>query len=157
MVWTEQQHRGRTGDRALYSVWKHTFHSANKLLLKSHLTGSGVIAVGAVPEFRRQEWLCSPDSQGARPTHTSVSPLCDTGHLIKQQININRSPFYWHSHLILVLHKARGRLSTNAFLTWKRVFLILSSAGPTLISFWSWKYMMQGSWKIRKTNHPAAQ
>lgn len=58
MIWTEQQHKGRTEDRALYSAWKHTFHSANKLLLKSHLTGSGVIAVGAVPEFRRQEWLC---------------------------------------------------------------------------------------------------
>lgn len=98
--------RGRTEDRALYSVCKHTFHSANKLLPKPHLTGCRVIAVGAVPEFGRQEWLCPSDNQGAPPSHTVVSPLFCTGRLIKQQININCYAFYWHNHLILVLHKA---------------------------------------------------
>lgn len=39
-------------DRVLYYLWKRTFHFASKLLVKSHLTDSRVIAGWAVLEFR---------------------------------------------------------------------------------------------------------
>lgn len=68
-VWAKQH------DRALDSVCKHTFHSANKSLPKAHLTGCRVIAVGAGPEVGRQEWLCPPDSLGLLPP-TQVSHHC---------------------------------------------------------------------------------
>lgn len=55
--WTQHWHRRRAEDRVLYYIWKHSFHFGSKLLVKSHLTDSRVIAMWAVLEFRRQVWL----------------------------------------------------------------------------------------------------